>query len=210
MRTRERIKDLLCLVADRDIQETISTLLKRHQALGIRQLTSDILAHPEHDPGCRLQAQEFLRQYQRRYDHALVIFDREGCGVEDQPRETIEEGLEADLAKSGWGDRAAVVAIEPELESWIWSDSPHVDDVLGWANRSPKLCDWLESKGFMTSPGVKPGRPKEAMEEALWTVGKPRSSSIFRMLAEKIGVARCIDPAFDKLRKTLTGWFPVV
>jgi hypothetical protein len=196
------------MVADKDCEQLVGALLKRHQALGIRQVASDIIVNPDHDSGCRLQAPDFLRPFHRRYDHALVIFDREGCGIEDQPRETIESQLEEQLARNGWNDRATVIAIEPELESWVWSQSPNVGAVLGWANRSPSLREWLEAQGFMIAPDVKPERPKEAMDEAVRVVGKPHSSSLFRLIAEKVSVTKCTDPAFTKLRGALRGWFP--
>jgi len=209
MKARERLKDLICLVADKDIEETLRALLGRHQALDIRETVHDILSHPERDPGCRLRAQDFLRPYHGRYDHALVVFDREGCGREEPSRAEIEDDLEKKLRASGWeGDRAAVVVIDPEVEAWIWSESPHVDAVLGWGGKSPNLRSWLVERSFLDPEALKPRRPKEAMDEAIRKAGKPRSSSLFRQLAERVSVSKCSDPAFAKLRETLSMWFP--
>jgi hypothetical protein len=207
MKCRERLKDLICLVADKDCEQTIQALLTRYKALGIRQLAADIIKHPDHDSGCCLQGPVLLRQFQRRYDHGLVIFDRDGSGMEKQSREAIEETIEKELRKAGWGNRAAVVVIEPELESWIWSRSPLVEQVLGWAGRSPNLWHWLEEQRFLGPQSSKPEQPKEAMDEAIWTVCKPHSSSLFRSLAERVSVVNCVDPAFVKLKKVLQEWF---
>jgi len=49
----------------------------------------------------------------------------------------------------------------------VWSDSPHVDSVLGWQGIMPDLKTWLTSKGFLNDSLCKPKHPKKAMEEAL-------------------------------------------
>lgn len=71
-----------------------------------------------------------------------------------------------------------------ELEIWVWSDSPHVAAVLGWAGRQPDLMTWLINKGMFDPQKTKPDRPKEAMVLALREARKSRSSAIFLQLAE--------------------------
>ena len=202
------VRDLVCLVADNDIKESILGLFGRHQALGIRQPSHNILVHPAHDPGCRVHAPEFLRPYLNQSRYALVVLDHHGSGREDVTREVLEEQLEERLEQSGWRERAAVVVIAPELETWVWSDSPHVEAVLGWSGRSPDLRAWLRLEGWQDEGSSKPGRPKEAVEEALFTVRKPRSAAIYRRLAENVSVAKCTDPSFIKLKTRLQAWFP--
>jgi hypothetical protein len=46
------------------------------------------------------------------------------------------------------------------------------------------------------------------VETVLRTVRQPRSSGLYRKLAEKVSLERCTDPAFDKLRIVLRRWFP--
>ncbi|HEY2289968.1 MAG TPA: hypothetical protein VGM86_04625 [Thermoanaerobaculia bacterium] len=120
----------------------------------------------------------------------------------------LESQLEERLAQSGWEDRAAAVVISPELENWVWSDSPHVERVLGWERGSAPLRGWLQEKGLLEAGVAKPARPKEAVELALWTVRKPRSSAIYFELAQNVSTDRCTDPAFLKLRRCLCEWFP--
>lgn len=114
------------------------------------------------------------------------------------------------MSKNGWGDRAAAIVIEPELEAWVWSISKQVDEKLGWSNRSPKLREWLQREtAFWPADQAKPARPKEAMEKALREVRKPRSSSIFEDLAKSVSLKGCSDPAFAKLTGKLVEWFGV-
>ncbi|MFB3133348.1 MAG: hypothetical protein ACE10K_12585, partial [Rhodothermales bacterium] len=55
----------------------------------------------------------------------------------------------------------------------------------------------------------KPQRPKEAVEAVLRATDTPRSSSLYRQLAQKVSLNRCDDPAFLKLKSTLQEWFGI-
>ena len=72
------------------------------------------------------------------------MFDYEGSGREHrhQPQE-LQETLNREFDRSAWGKRARAIVLSPELEAWVWSGSPHVDDVAGWKNRQPSLKQWL-------------------------------------------------------------------
>lgn len=200
-------RDVIFLVADRNMEAAVRGLLSRRKSLGIRSLDAVVRTHPEKDPGCCLRAHDFLRAFRNRYSRAIVIFDREGSGREQVGREAIEADLEQRLAANGWADRARAIVIDPELENWVWSDSSEVDNALGWAGQAPGLRPWLVEKGFLQHGQTKPGRPKEAMEAALRLVRKPRSSAIYGELAERVSFRRCSDSAFLKLTTTLQAWF---
>ncbi|MBN1910293.1 MAG: hypothetical protein JW818_11180 [Pirellulales bacterium] len=120
-------KDLVVLAADKSIEMALRGILGRHESLGIRSIRVDYLVHPEHDPGCAHNSDHLLRPYINSARHALVIFDLEGSGLESTSRNEIESELETNLARNGWSDRAAVIVISPELENWVWSDSPEVE-----------------------------------------------------------------------------------
>ena len=199
-------RDLIVLVADRNMEAAINGILQRHASFGIRPVTADIRRHPEKDGGCRTGGIEFLSPFVNQYGHALLMFDYEGCGVEAKSAQELEEEMEETL-RGQWGERGAVVVIAPELDIWAWSDSPHVDQMLGWADRTPDLRSWLKEEGYMVSNQKKPKHPKEALEKALRMARKPRSSAIYQALAEKVGLARCSDQAFIKLKTTLQQWF---
>ncbi len=203
------MKDLLILVADKAQEFTFIGLLSRNEALGIRKIEYEIRIDPERDSGCAVRGVEFLSHFADKYKYALLIFDHEGSGEETTPREVLEQKINADFIKSSWGDRARVVVISPELEAWVWSSSPHVDKVAGWENQRPKLRLWLVEKGFLREKETKPARPKEAFKAALRTVGKPRSASLYKQIAEKVSLNHCTDPAFRELKQILRGWFPV-
>jgi len=201
-------KDLIILVADKSMECAIKGLLGRPQALGIRPITWDVYTHVWRDPGCRSQGVNFLRTFIHSHQCCMILHDKEGCGEETKSRATLELELESKLAASGWKN-ASVIVMDPELESWVWSVSPHVGNVLGWKDNTNKIRDWLCQRGFIRGDDIKPRRPKEAMEAVLRFTRKAKSSSLFTQLAENVSFERCVDPAFIKFKKILTIWFPI-
>ncbi|GIW78772.1 MAG: hypothetical protein KatS3mg105_0579 [Gemmatales bacterium] len=200
-------RDLIVLTADKNAQFAIRGIMSRHKSLGIRNnITTDFHVHSNRDPGVLRDAHHFLRSFCHSHQHALVVFDREGCGRKDG-REDLEGEVEANLSQSGWDDRARVIVIDPELEVWVWSDSPHVSKELGWKDCEPDLRTWLTENGFFQEGASKPERPKEAVEAVLRQVRVPRSSAIYESLAKKVGFSRCQDQAFEKLKNVLQEWF---
>lgn len=202
--------DLIVLVADADIEWTIRTLLeKRTDSLGIRSLRFEVDRHHGRDPGVFKDAHSFLRLYLRRARRALVLLDREGSGQEHRfTVQEIEADLERRLRQNGWTDvegqpRATAIAMDPELEVWVWSHSPHVPEVLGLTQE--ELQQILEN--MPTTPEGKPQYPKETLLAALRRSGRPRSARIFQELAERVSLL-AHERAFDRLCSTLQTWFP--
>ena len=201
--------DLHVLVADLDQEQAIRALLEhRTVSLGIRSPRSEVKKHPQHDGGCFGQAPDLLRTVQLQAAHALVVFDREGSGAEDKSVTEIEADLERRLDDSGWNGRARVVAIDPETEVWLWSDSPHVATALGWTKGDADLRQWLTGQGFLTAGSGKPARPKEAMLAVLRETRVKPSAAIFAEAARKVGLDRCQDRSFLRFRQILRDWFP--
>lgn len=203
------MNDLIVLVADKDAEMAIRELLGRADALKIRTIRFEIIRSSDHDPGVVRQAVSLLRLYLKRSRHALVLLDRTGSGRDSDSRECIERSLELELKQNGWQGRCAAIVIDPELEIWVWSDSPEVDRALGWTGRTPDLRTWLQNAHLLAHNDAKPGNPKEAMTRALREAQRPRSSALFSQLAGKVSIRRCTDPAFAKLRRTLHEWFPL-
>jgi hypothetical protein len=199
------MKDLIGLVADKKMEAGVAALLRRAASFQIRPITTDVYRHPHHDSGVLLEAADFLQVFRNSHQHAIVFFDREGCGQDALEPDELKRSVQAKLDAKGWHGRSDVVVLNPELEAWVWSDSPHVADVLG--------VSYQELRTLMaqnTPEGKqKPSRPKELMESAIRKAGVPMSASLYSALARTVGVERCTDPAFLHLRNVLTGWFPL-
>ncbi|MDI1476002.1 hypothetical protein [Polyangium sp. y55x31] len=200
-------KDLVVLTADDDIRHALDGILTQKDRLGIRTISYDVFTHPNHDPGCLRESATFLRAHIKQYERALVVFDREGCGRDGKSRKALEQDVETSLASNGWADRAAGIAIDPELEIWVFSNAPHVEDLLGFRGAPQDLRCWLVGENWLVEGRVKPQRPKEALQAALRFRRKPRSASIYRRLGALVPLERCTDAAFVKLRDVLRRWF---
>ena len=201
--------DLVILTAGNDEREALQSLLARPSSLGIRELRFTILKHPRRDPGCLRESAQVLENYRSRAEFALVLFDWEGSGREETPASQLETEVEISLSQSGWTDRCAAVVIAPELEAWVWSDSPHVAVSLGSSGDVEALRQWLAEEGFEFHENGKPERPKEAMEACLRRARIPRSASVYGEIAARVSLNRCGDPKFLRLRQMLKNWFGV-
>jgi hypothetical protein len=142
------MRDLVILVADKDMEQAVERLIRRTESLAIRPISYAIYMHPRRDSGCRTASLEVLRPLTNQFRYALVLFDHEGSGAEELGAEAVEERVQTELARNGWDARARVIAIDPELVIWMWSDSPELDRAIGWDGRQPPLRAWLQSQGF--------------------------------------------------------------
>lgn len=158
------------------------------------------------DPGVYTRAHELLRPYLNSHERALIALD---CEWEGSPgKETIVQNITANLVANGWSeDSVKVIAIEPELENWLWQDNPNVARALRYRSQ-PTLRRLLEQNGFWPAGLAKPPRPKETAEWVLRTTRQPRSSSIYEELAGCVSIGGCTDTAFLELREALISWFP--
>ena len=202
-------KDLVALVADKDIEFVLRGLFSRPKALDIRSINADIQIHTQRDSGCAVHGVSFLSSLSQQYEYGLLMFDHEGSGKEDMPREDLQKALNEEFVRPPWEGRARAIVLEPELEAWVWSDSPHVDEIAGWKGRRPPLRDWLVEQGWLRAGQVKPDRPKEAFQKVLREAHKQRSPSLYRQLAEEVSLRRCQDAAFGEFKDIMRGWFPV-
>ena len=199
--------DLVCLVADKNMEAAIIQLLQRPKSLGTRVFKYKVVIHPEHDSGCFYSSEKILNSYYPTVKHALVILDYDWGGVPASNGSELEGQLEQSLNrryKEGW---ARAVVIEPELEAWVFSTSPHVARVLGWPSNE-RLRSTLASAKLWRAGQPKPSDPKAALEEALHRRQIPRSSSIYRQLAGRVGTKSCTDRSFVRLKSLLKDWFP--
>lgn len=205
--------DVVVLVADKDLEEAATALLRRTDDLGLGSFRFEVRRHPNHDGGCRTGAAHFLRPFLQRYRRSLVLFDRDGCGS-DRPREEIQGGVEADLSRNGWADRTKAIVIDPELEAWVWGDLAQTSRTLGWEEDAAGLRRCLRSRRLWERHGTKPSDPKAAMRTAMECAPRvrrrKRSARLFAEIAGAAAVDDCRDPAFNELKRTLRAWFPRV
>lgn len=203
------------LVADSNMAATFRGYFKRerwHLSLGCApfEINTDVGAdllvdEGGNDPGVYTKGHELLRPYQNSHQRALIVLD---CAWDGSPgKDAIVAHITANLVATGWAEDAVkVIAIDPELENWLWQDKPQVSEVLRYKGEKP-LRQHLNDSGWWPADAAKPPRPKEAAEWILRQTRQPRSSAIYQRLAESISIKGCSDPAFLQLHMTLRAWF---
>lgn len=213
------MSDLLFLVADKNMAAAVGGLLERdqiHQIVGCGPFSFDSRrdikpAEGQNDPGLYTRANELLRPLAPEYTHAVVIVDEEWDGSPGAAE--IERKLRAHLDDAGWTTENSLgLCVRPEADVWLWSNSPHSAEALGWPSWDV-LRPRLEQEGLLAAESAKPDRPKEAAEWALRnSPGKkvPRSAALYRLVSSKVSVQRCEDDALIRLLSALRAWFPPV
>lgn len=202
--------DLVILAADQQIAASMEVLLSRPQALKISEITFESVVHPGKDPGVYSDPCRLLDGYRRDASRALVLLDCAWEGAPPGGKPAIESHVTGLFTLRGYGDWAAVVAIDPELEAWFWSSSPHSAGAIDWPDSSiSDLRGWLQQQQLWGETDPKPADPKAALQAACRQSGVPLSAAVFRHVAEHASVRRCTDESFGKLRQTLTQWFPL-
>ena len=107
-----------------------------------------------------------------------------GDGVPAESGPALEALIDEKLRQADMADWAVPLVVEPELEAWVFSTSPHVSAVLGWKGSS-SIRKTLEEQNLWKAEDSKPTDPKAALEYILGRTGKSRSSSLFRRLASE-------------------------
>jgi len=203
------------LVADNNMAAAFRGYLTRdqwHRSLGCARfefdpaLGGDLLVAERRDPGVFTEAHALLDSYRDTHRHAIIALDCEWCGA--PPKAEIVERIMANMVAKGWaaGD-VQVIAIEPELENWIWQDNPNVAAALRYKSEPP-LRQLLEQNQHWPAGQAKPTRPKETTEWVLRQTRTPRSSALYEALASRVSIKNCTDEAFQELRTALQTWFP--
>jgi hypothetical protein len=218
------LHELVAVVADLDAENMVRGILTRHQALGIRPIRNPKVQRmiSTHDAGCYKDVHHLTRQFIDKGEYLIVLFDRHGSGAKDSAAQTIEQDVQGRLDAVGWRGRSAVVVFDPELEVWLWTDSPHTAKVMGWSNvgelrrwlQDPKIVarnDHVVPSGSPVWPSMspKPADPKEAYLLALREKRQARSAAHFEDIARKANFKGCRDAAFNRFSAVLQRWFPL-
>lgn len=209
-------KKLIILAADSNTKFLLEGLLPRIPTVeGLELFDYDIFIHPRHDSGIKKEAADFLRGYTTKYQHALVIFDFEGSGVDTKKTANpvfsseLAKQIEVSLVANGWdAERIKVICLDPELENWVWVKRQKIAELVDWEGVQ-NIDAWLENEGFEFNEFQKPIRPKEAFEALCKQAEIPRSSALYKELAEKASYKHCVDASFLELIEQLKIWFTV-
>lgn len=201
------MKDLVVLVADKNMQFALLGALSRPEALGIRPVTHEFRTHMGRDGGVRASGADLLARDRQRFAHSVLVLDFDGSGArEGQTVEELEAALDEQI-RADWDGNGKAIVIAPELEVWIWGSDNALKESLHWP-LDVSIRDRLQDRGFAFDAGGKPQRPKEALEALVRIHRQPRSSALYAKITGRISLRHCSDPAFLRLRAALRSWFP--
>jgi hypothetical protein len=207
-------RDCVFFVADKTMYDTFLGFLSRAdrvEQLGCAAFAFDpaedlFFAAGQNDSGLNRRAGDLLRPFQRSHRKAVVALDCDWDGTPGQ--KVIIQNITQQLHRNGWGDdEVIVIAIDPELEQWIWQDSPVLADALRMSvPQGIKAA--LSERGLWPLKAAKPPQPKELFIQLRRENNVKLSSSIFKKIASKVPVAACQDSEFRRLVDQLRVWFP--
>lgn len=185
---------------------SLEGVLERPVSLGIHQIEFEFKVHPAKDSGIRLTGADTLRTQRNFFSHALMVLDFEGSGTHFKEAVELESELDKQL-RVVWGDDAKAIVISPEVDVWMWGSDTSIQEVVEWRSKK-RIREWLKENQFDFTSEAKPLRPKEALEAILQETKQPRSSSLYKRIAQKISLRKCTDAAFQRLQSQLQIWFP--
>jgi hypothetical protein len=199
------MSDLVVICPDQNWKAVLEAVLSRHESLKIREIDFMVLHNPlGSDGGTRVHGARFVRTQRSRFSHALVVFDRQGCGS-SQPEETIEQEVEVDLQRD-WQEHGRAVVVEPELEMWLIGAHYHFREIPKLAGVNAR--EWFSKKGLWPNGAKKPDAPKEHIEELFRAHRMTRSSANYRKIASTASLMpeRCRCRSFGRFVGILRGW----
>jgi len=204
------VRDLLFYVADGNMREAIRGFMERdalQHRVGCAAIEFDAradikVAKGQNDPGVFTRGHELLRPFMGEYQHVVVIVDEEWEG--SPGADAIRDQLQAHLRATGWEDTGLALVVRPEADVWLWTDTDHTANALGWANWG-RLSAALQEKHWLEADAIKPERPKEAAEWALRkgpeTIKRP--SALYRKVTSKVSATRGTDDPVETLLETI-------
>lgn len=210
MPTRKR--DLAIVVADSDTLQFLNGLLsKRFEAFNIREpevdwsaAGCDVTRVSTRDSGCYRDGRALLADSRESHQHGLLILDAEWDGTPGA--EVIDKRLSA-AVRTDWGQNAAVIVIDPELEAWAFTGSEKLPSHLGWSTKDKGDFNEWWAKGELLKG--KPEDPKAVLDEAGRDGRRRRDPKWWCELgALPINFSSCTDASFLRLKKALQSWFP--
>lgn len=211
--TVRQLRDCVFWVADNTMAQVFQAFLTRnrfHLSLGCRGFQfdpkEDLFAHSGgNDPGLYVRAHNLVAPFARTHRYAVVALDAAWDG--SPGAREIEEYVTANLTAIWPAERVRVIVIDPELESWVVQDSPHVATAFRYDGATP-LRTWLCDNGHWPAESIKPPDPKAAIDAVCRLTRTARSGALYGKVVARVSVKNCVDPAFRRLADTLRQWFP--
>lgn len=155
---------------------------------------------------------ELARRYKNDFERVILLWDHDGSGWER--RFTAEDAESAMLSRLGgvtWKGASAAIVLVPELEEWIWHNTPSLRAHFGIEER--ELDGWTaELAGQLGIPAreISARRPKELFEHVVYNrLRRTISPRDFASIAKRASLRDWQrSRSFGQLVAVLRTWFP--
>lgn len=207
------MRDLVVITADADMEAVMRAVLKRPQALGIRDIAFEVRRHDGRDAGVFQNRPEVTRTLKSDFDRLLMLWNHHGSGQEHKlSPEASAEDVQRRLDGVTWRDRSNALALCPELEEWLWHSPNAIGKWLGVPDS--QLSIWQEefaNQTGQTLKAIKRDSPKE-MFQFICRKHRKRLPRIqdYGQIAEVASLAAWqSSPTFKSMTEQLKTWFPL-
>ncbi|MCA9538380.1 MAG: hypothetical protein KC620_05800 [Myxococcales bacterium] len=200
--------DDLCVICPGGHWKAVmEALLERHLHLGIREITSEVIAFPlGRDRLLRARGPDLARLQRDRFHHCLIVLDADRSG-EDADAAAIEESLNRRLAEV-WSDSGArALVAEPSVEGWLLEGHRVFSRVRGL--RGVDVRQWLAERDLWALKADLPDDPRAVVEALFLAHGARPSAANYRLIADEapIRLDRCQATSFRRMVHILREWF---
>ncbi|MEI6984876.1 MAG: hypothetical protein WCK65_02010 [Rhodospirillaceae bacterium] len=208
------MKDLFVYTADADAEAVFSSILERHQALGIRKIIADVDRYPGRDCGMFNHGPDIacLNMKKQKYSKIMLVWDFHGSGRDDiETADKSAAEVQNRLDRRSWTNNSLAVVLCPELEEWLWYSPVSVATNLGWTlEKLDHEIDKYAKTIKKSRDYVLKNTPKETWENLKKKVARQTiSPRDFASIAKNASLAAWGDsPSFALIKTTLITWFP--
>ncbi|MBU0691449.1 hypothetical protein KKH18_06490 [bacterium] len=196
--------DLLVIVPDLPIKDTIEAIHISHAMLGIGQFVYNVYRDPGHDSAVYSHAHELARAERSGETYALAIMDYHGTNCKLSIID-CQKKVSQNLARVSFGDgNTACIAIDPEFERWALFDRDELARVLN--------VSLIELNMYIDEARAKhPHDLEKQVKLILYQRNRAKSSKLeARDIPRLVDLRKWLpDPQFAELVNTLQNWFPL-
>jgi predicted ATPase len=195
------LTDLLIHCPDADIEKTIGALLKRFQALGIRQISCEFNRNSYKDSGVINDGIGLIKSKMSEFNKSILICDHWGT-QKSEPSVELEEKLENEMSSESFCARV----LDTVLEELFWNDLNGIRLVIAEDTDLQSFKDKAEHI-FSKYTGEK--RFENAFKDLLKQTNRRDSPRLYEKISEKSNLSLwCQNRAFKKFVTKLRQWFP--
>lgn len=189
--------DLLVIVEGRRDEEVLRAVLERGRQLRIRQITFEFLRRAG---AVYTEGPEIAQLEKHRFDKVILLWDHADSQYANHKPNRAQGIVQAKLNERTLKNCSKAIAVDPELEIWLWQDKSAIAKALGVS--IGQINQWIMGRAVTRFP-------KETLEWVCKQVNKKPDAALWGKIACLADLKlweQCY--SFRLFCKTLRKWFP--